>query len=500
MKLTLNKDEFIAAAKSANLITISTELTMDLDTPVSIYYKLVGDKKGYIMESVDTTQQQFGRYSFIGGEPFVRVQVFADKLLVSENGLMKSIAGAPHETMKAYAARFTPSAADGEALPLVHGGLAGYFTYETAATFDRVRGVELDDEQLLGQFMMCRYLVVYDALKNSAQLHYLADIRAGEDTGELYDAIVERLAAMRARLAAPFTPPAAEPAKRKTPVDFMARYKTAPKDFLNVIDTIKEHIYAGDIFQAVPSFRFCEKITRPAFLFYRRLRQVNPSPYMFYYNFGEVKLVGASPEMLIKVSGKTVYTYPIAGTRKRGKNDEEDARLAADLRSDEKECAEHAMLVDLARNDLGRISVPGTVRVPKLMEVERFSHVSHMVSSVVGEIAPAYTPMDVLRATFPAGTVSGAPKLRAMEIIHEQEKENRGFYAGTVGYMDFRGNMDMCITLRTMCIENDDMAVIQSGAGIVKDSVPEKEYLEILQKAKALFEVVEEVENNAAFA
>ena len=500
MKLTLNKDEFIAAAKSANLITISTELTMDLDTPVSIYYKLVGDKTGYIMESVDTTQQQFGRYSFIGGEPFVRVQVFADKLLVSENGLMKSIAGAPHETMKAYAARFTPSAADGEALPLVHGGLAGYFTYETAATFDRVRGVELDDEQLLGQFMMCRYLVVYDALKNSAQLHYLADIRTGEDTGELYDAIVERLAAMRARLAAPFTPPAAEPAKRKTPVDFMARYKTAPKDFLNVIDTIKEHIYAGDIFQAVPSFRFCEKITRPAFLFYRRLRQVNPSPYMFYYNFGEVKLVGASPEMLIKVSGKTVYTYPIAGTRKRGKNDEEDALLAADLRSDEKECAEHAMLVDLARNDLGRISVPGTVRVPKLMEVERFSHVSHMVSSVVGEIAPTYTPMDVLRATFPAGTVSGAPKLRAMEIIHEQEKENRGFYAGTVGYMDFRGNMDMCITLRTMCIENDDTAVIQSGAGIVKDSVPEKEYLEILQKAKALFEVVEEVENNAAFA
>ena len=500
MKLTLNKEDFIAAAKTANIITISTELTMDLDTPVSIYYKLVGDKKGYIMESVDTTQQQFGRYSFIGGEPFVRVQVFADKLLVSENGLMKSIAGAPHETMKAYAARFTPSVADGEALPLVHGGLAGYFTYETAATFDRVRGVELDDEQLLGQFMMCRYLVVYDALKNSAQLHYLADIRTGEDTGELYDAIVERLAAMRARLAAPFTPPAAEPAKRKTPVDFMARYKTAPKDFLNVIDTIKEHIYAGDIFQAVPSFRFREKITRPAFLFYRRLRQVNPSPYMFYYNFGEVKLVGASPEMLIKVSGKTVYTYPIAGTRKRGKNDEEDALLAADLRSDEKECAEHAMLVDLARNDLGRISVPGSVRVPKLMEVERFSHVSHMVSSVVGTISPVYTPMDVLRATFPAGTVSGAPKLRAMEIIHEQEKENRGFYAGTVGYMDFRGNMDMCITLRTMCIENDDTAIIQSGAGIVKDSVPEKEYLEILQKAKALFEVVEEVENNAAFA
>ena len=500
MKLSLSKEDFIAAAKHANLITVSTELTMDLDTPVSIYYKLVGDKKGYIMESVDTTQQQFGRYSFIGGEPFVRVQVFADKLLVSENGLMKSITGAPHETMKAYAARFTPARTDDASLPLVHGGLAGYFTYETAATFDRVRGVYLDGEQLLGQFMMCRYLVVYDALRNAAQLHYLADIREGDDTAELYDTIAEHLAAMRTRLAAPFTPPAAPASKRSTPVDFMARYGEAPGDFLATIDTIKEHIYAGDIFQAVPSFRFRAKISRPAFLFYRRLRQVNPSPYMFYYNFGEVKLVGASPEMLIKVSGDTVYTYPIAGTRKRGKNDEEDALLAADLRSDEKECAEHAMLVDLARNDLGRISVPGSVRVPKLMEIERFSHVSHMVSSVVGEIAPAYAPMDVLRATFPAGTVSGAPKLRAMEIIHEEEQEPRGFYAGTVGYMDFRGNMDMCITLRTMCIENDDTAIIQSGAGIVKDSVPEKEYLEILQKAKALFEVVEEVENNAAFA
>ncbi|WP_315437677.1 chorismate-binding protein, partial [uncultured Selenomonas sp.] len=358
MKLSLTKEEFIAAAKAANLITVSTELTMDLDTPVSIYYKLVGEKKGYIMESVDTTQQQFGRYSFIGGEPFVRVQVFADKLLINENGLMKSITGAPHDTMKAYAAHFTPAVTAEETLPLVHGGLAGYFTYETAATFDRVRGVEIGAEELLGQFMMCRYLVVYDALKNSAHLHYLADVREGDDAGELYDAVTERLAAMRARLAAPFTPLAAAESRRKEPVDFMARYGKAPASFLHTIDTIKEHIYAGDIFQAVPSFRFREKITRPAFLFYRRLRQVNPSPYMFYYNFGEVKLVGASPEMLIKVSSSTVYTYPIAGTRKRGKTDEEDALLALDLRSDEKECAEHAMLVDLARNDLGRISVP----------------------------------------------------------------------------------------------------------------------------------------------
>ncbi|MFC2342007.1 MAG: anthranilate synthase component I, partial [Selenomonas artemidis] len=208
MKLTPRKEDFISYSKTANLITVSTELTMDLDTPVSVYYKLVGEKKGYIMESVDTTQQQFGRYSFIGGEPFVRVQVFADKLIVNENGLMKVVEGAPHETMKTYAARFTPAVPAGEEpLPLVHGGLAGYFTYETAATFDRVRGVALGGEDLLGQFMMCRWLVVCDALRGSAHLHYLADIKEGDDPAELYDMIRTRIAEMRVRLAAPFSPP-----------------------------------------------------------------------------------------------------------------------------------------------------------------------------------------------------------------------------------------------------------------------------------------------------
>ena len=216
------------------------------------------------------------------------------------------------------------------------------------------------------------------------------------------------------------------------------------------------------------------------------------TPVSVYY-----KLVGASPEMLVKVAGDTVYTYPIAGTRRRGRDDAEDTALAKDLKGDTKECAEHSMLVDLARNDIGRISEPGTVRVTKLRQVEYFSHVMHMVSEVVGKLKKGYTPMDVLRATFPAGTVSGAPKLRAMEIINELEPVKRNSYSGTVGYMDFCGNMDMCITLRTMRIENDDTAVIQSGAGIVADSVPEKEYQEILQKSKALFEVVEEVENDA---
>ena len=494
MVLQPTLERFETLAKTKNLIAVQTELNMDLDTPVSLYYKLVGEEKGFILESVDTTHQQFGRYSFIGAEPFARLQVFKDKLMIKENDLMKCIDGAPVDTLKSYMARYAPALEDGE-IPLINGGMVGYLNYEVVSTFDRVRGLELGEEELLGQFMICRILVVYDALKNNARLICLADLKKGEPWA-IYQEIEAKLRAIKERLAAPLVLHEAAPTARKEPVDFLAKFKDAPEDFLQAIHKAKEHIFAGDIFQVVPSRQFREKITKPCFHFYRRLRQVNPSPYMFYFNFGGVKLVGASPEMLVKVAGDNVYTYPIAGTRRRGANAAEDAALKAELKADAKECAEHAMLVDLARNDIGRISEPGSVHVTKLREVENFSHVMHMVSEVVGKLRAGYTPMDVLRATFPAGTVSGAPKLRAMEIIHELEPVPRNSYSGTVGYMDFCGNMDMCITLRTMRIEHDDTAIIQSGAGIVADSVPVKEYQEILQKSKALFEVVEEVEND----
>ncbi|MBR2179950.1 MAG: anthranilate synthase component I family protein [Selenomonadaceae bacterium] len=485
-------------AEKSNLIAVSTNINMDLDTPVSIYYKLVNEDKGFILESVDTTHQAFGRYSFIGAEPFVRLQVFKDKLMIKEGDLMKSIEGDPVSTINRYMSAYKPARLD-KILPLANGGMVGYFNFEVAATFDRVRGVELGDEELLGQFMICKILVVYDALKNSAQLIYLADVRNRDNLDEFYNEIVDKINDLKSKLAVPLKLTEAHTQRlkvRKDTVDFNAKYGEAPQDFIDAINKAKEHIFAGDIFQVVPSRQFREKITKPAFLFYRRLRQVNPSPYMFYFNFGSVKLVGASPEMLVKVAGSTVYTYPIAGTRRRGQDEAEDAALATELQSDIKECAEHSMLVDLARNDLGRISEAGTVKVPKYRTVEYFSHVMHMVSSVTGTLHNNYTPMDVLKATFPAGTVSGAPKLRAMEIINSLEPIKRNAYAGTVGYMDFCGNMDMCITLRTMRIENDDTAVIQAGAGIVADSVPINEYKEILQKAKALFEVVEEVEND----
>ena len=488
-------EKFRELAKTANLIALSAEVSMDLDTPVSIYYKLVGEKKGFILESVDTSHQNLGRYSFIGAEPVVRMQVFKDKLMIKENDLMRCINGSPVETIKRYMEGYKPAVED-KLLPLANGGLVGYLNYEIVSTFDRVRGLEAGEEELLGQFMLCRVMVVFDQLKNSARLLYLVDTK--ENLEETYAAAKEKMAALLQRLEEPVRVPAVKSVQRTEKVDFLRRYEKAPEEFLSAIRTAKEHIFAGDIFQIVPSRQFRERITKPSFCFYRRLRQVNPSPYMFYLNFDRVKLVGASPEMLVKVSGDKIYTYPIAGTRKRGRNEEEDAALAADLQADTKECAEHSMLVDLARNDIGRISEPGTVQVTKLRQIERFSHVVHMVSEIIGRLKPEYTPMDVLKACFPAGTVSGAPKLRAMEIIRELEPVRRDTYAGTVGYMDFCGNMDMCITLRTMRIENDETAVIQSGAGIVADSVPEKEYQEILQKSKALFEVVEEVENDVA--
>ena len=494
MQIKPSLETFTALAETANLIAVSTELNMDMDTPVSVYYKLVDEQKGFILESVDTTQQQFGRYSFIGAEPFARLQVYKDKLMIKENDRMKCITGDPVTTIKQYMDRFHPALEDKD-LPLANGGMVGYLNYEIVATFDRVRGLDLDEEELLGEFMICRVLVVFDALKNNARLIYLADVK-DKDPATVYEESRERMAAVQQKLAGPVCAHPAETLPRREPVDFLKKFGQAPAEFLAAIRQAKEHIFAGDIFQVVPSRQFREKITKPCFHFYRRLRQVNPSPYMFYFNFGRVKLVGASPEMLVKVAGDEVYTYPIAGTRRRGADASEDAQLAQSLKADIKEVAEHSMLVDLARNDIGRISEAGSVRVTKLRQVEYFSHVMHMVSEVVGRLRQGYTPMDVLQATFPAGTVSGAPKLRAMEIIHELEPVRRGTYSGTVGYMDFAGNMDMCITLRTMRIEHDDTAVIQSGAGIVADSVPEKEYQEILQKSKAMFEVVEEVEND----
>lgn len=492
MQVKPSKEEFSKLAKQGNIVAVAAEVSTDLDTPVSIYYKLVGEEKGFMLESA-TINQQFGRFSFIGTEPLAEIDVFKGRIIIKGKGGNTVISGSPVDALKVYLAGFD-TAAQEAVLPLMNGGAVGYFNYEVVSTFDRIRGLDVADDQILGQFMICRIMIVVDHFKNTSQIVCLAEVGADSSAGEVYEAARQKIMAVKARLQQTVQPAPVVP-KRGEKLDFQKKYGQVTPEFLEMIRRGKAYITAGDAFQIVLSEQFRCQVTQPAFNFYRRLRQVNPSAYMFYLNFGSKKLIGASPEMLVKISGDMVYTYPIAGSRRRGATAAEDEVLAAELCADTKECAEHAMLVDLSRNDVGRISYPGTVKVQKMMQVEKFSHIMHLVSEVCGQVRKEYTALDVLRACFPAGTLSGAPKLRAMEIIQELEGKERNAYAGTVGYLDFSGNMDMCITIRTMRLEGKE-AFVQAGAGIVADSVAESEYKEALQKAGALFQVIEEVENH----
>ncbi|WP_378955056.1 anthranilate synthase component I [Pelosinus sp. sgz500959] len=487
MRAYPEKDEFCKLAEKHNILPVYTELLTDMETPVSLYYKLVGDEVGFILESAETNKT-FGRYSFIGAAPFATVTARQEYSEIKSGKKTVKVEGSPTTVLRDFMQTF--SFPDLPGLPPFTGGGVGYFAYESVATWERIRGMQTPEETVLSELLFCQVIVVMDHLTHSIKLMYLARVEPGKAVDEIYDKTVAELKEWIKKLRQPAVYPQdnmAMPRQGESlPIDEIAQEK-----FTSIVEKAKEHILAGDIFQVVLSQQFRSKLKKHPFSLYRRLRQVNPSPYMFYINFGERKLVGASPEMLVKLSGEEVLTYPIAGTRPRGKDGEEDALLAAELLADTKEKAEHAMLVDLGRNDIGRISLPGTVQVRRMMEIEKFSHVMHMVSEVAGRIHPKFKAVDVLSACFPAGTVSGAPKARAMEIIHDLENLQRGPYAGAVGYLDFKGNMDTCITIRTMVIDGDEV-VIQTGAGIVADSVPEKEYLEVLQKAKVLFQVIGE--------
>lgn len=495
MQFSPSKEVFIERAAAANMVAVAAEISTDMETPVSLYYKLVGKDIGFIFESVDTNKN-FGRFSFIGAEPFAQLKVYKNHADIMQAESQMTLQGAPADTVKAYMAQFQIPDIAAE-LPLMNGGAIGYFAYESIGTFERIRGLEIPDDMVLGEFLLCRVLVVMDHLKHTSKLICLSQIAKAKQAEAVYEETIEKLKAVYTKLQQAAMPISAvtkqQTAKHKQ--SFEERFGKLNKEYMDKVVAAKKYIVAGDIFQIVPSHQFQCKINKPPFYLYRRLRQINPSPYMFYINFGGRKLIGSSPEMLVKVSGDIVYTYPIAGTRKRGKDAAEDAVLSKELLADTKECAEHAMLVDLGRNDIGRISKPGTVEVTKLMQIEKFSHVMHMVSEVKGTVKAEYAALDVLKACFPAGTVSGAPKVRAMEIIHELETTARSTYAGCTGYIDFNGNMDMCITIRTIRVDGNT-AFIQAGGGIVADSVPENEYREILQKAQAMFQVVEEVEDD----
>ena len=481
------KEDFCQLAEKHNILPVYTQLLTDMETPVSLYYKLVGDDVGFILESA-ATGKNFGRYSFIGTAPFATVTARRQySEIITGEGTLR-VEGAPVEVLRNFMKEF--SFPDLPNLPPLTGGGVGYFAYECVGTWERVRGLDIPEDMVLSQLLFCQVIIIMDHLTHSTKLLYLARMESGKTPGEVYHEATIQLAKWIEKLRKPVALPQDNTTIPKLGKSLVID-EEAQQKFISIVKQAKEHIVAGDIFQVVLSEQFCSKLKKHPFALYRRLRQVNPSAYMFYINFGQRKLVGASPEMLVKLSGGIATTYPIAGARPRGKDVAEDERLAVELLADPKERAEHAMLVDLARNDIGRVSLPGTVKVKQMMKIEKFSHIMHIVSEVAGRINPKFAALDVLTACFPAGTLSGAPKVRAMEIINHFETVRRGPYGGAVGYLDFRGNMDTCITIRTMVIDGDEV-VVQAGAGIVADSVPEKEYQEVLHKARVLFEVIGE--------
>lgn len=492
MKILSSQEEFCKLAQDYNIVPVFAELSTDMETPISVYYKLVGDDVGFILESVETGKN-FGRYSFIGAQPFAALSSTCTATTITSDQETTCLAGPPLKLLQKFFDRYSfPPLTD---LPPFLGGAVGHLSYEAVSTFERIRGMAVPDDMIVGEFLFCRVIVIMDHLTNVTRLVYLARNQQGTAASTAYEQACQQLSEVADKLDQAVVYPEFSnvPSNQADSKATAAAALPSQARYVAMVKQAKEYIAAGDVFQVVLSQQFCRKLNKHPFAIYRRLRQVNPSPYMFYINFGDRKLVGASPEMLVKVADGKVMTCPIAGARPRGQTSEADAKLAEELLADSKERAEHAMLVDLGRNDIGRVSLPGTVEVVKLMEVGRFSHVMHLISEVTGTLDPKYTALDTLAACFPAGTLSGAPKVRAMEIINELEQDQRGFYAGAIGYVDFRGNLDTCIAIRTLLIEGDQM-ITRNGAGIVADSIPETEYQETLNKGKALFQVMDEGE------
>jgi anthranilate synthase component 1 len=422
--------------------------------------------------------ERLARYSFIGAEPVrvIRADGRTDPLLAVEEEL----------------ARIHPVPVPG--LPRFHGGAVGYLAYDAVRHFERLPTPAADP---LGVpeavFMLTDTLLVFDHLRH--RIKVLSHARVDGNVDRAYAEAVDRIEALVERLNG--ETPRRLPRRHldgRSPEGAEVQSNLSPDRYLAMVERAKEYIAAGDIIQVVLAQRLSRRTTAHPFSVYRALRAINPSPYMYFLHLAECDIVGASPEMLVRVEDGVVETHPIAGTRPRGTTEEEDAALEAELRADEKERAEHIMLLDLGRNDIGRVSAPGSVRVTQLMDVERYSHVMHLVSHVQGRLRPGLSQFDALRACFPAGTVSGAPKIRAMEIIAELEPDRRGPYAGAVGYFSFGGNLDTAITIRTMVMKQG-LATVQAGGGIVADSVPELEFQESINKASAVLRAIEVAED-----
>jgi anthranilate synthase component 1 len=483
----MTEDEFLALARAGhNRIPLQLETLADLDTPLSIYLKLANRPGSYLLESV-IGGERFGRYSIVGLPAREWLEVRGHRVRRTRDGVEVDAreAADPLAYIDEYLRSFRAAAPAG-ALRFA-GGLAGYFGYDTVAYVEPRLGrsakpdpLGLPDIRLL----LSEELAVVDNL--SGKLHLI--VYADPSQPGAYAHAQRRLQELRAQLRKPAQLPSHAPRPALEP----PRSNIAESAFYEAVARCKRYIEEGDIFQVQISQRIAQAFPYSPVNLYRSLRSINPSPYMFYFEFGDAQVVGASPEILVRREGDKVTLRPIAGTRRRGATPEKDLEMERELLGDPKERAEHVMLIDLGRNDVGRIAKVGSVKVTETMVVERYSHVMHMVSNVEGMVDPALTPMELLRATFPAGTVTGAPKVRSMEIIEELEPEKRGIYAGAAGYLGFNGNIDLAIAIRTGVVK-DGTLYVQAAAGIVADSIPENEWLETRNKARALLAAAEQV-------
>lgn len=489
MNIHPSRDAFVALSAQGNVIPVYADLMADFETPVSAYAKLKDAGPSYLLESVEGGEN-LSRYSFLGCRPRKVFVCGAETTEIRVAGGPTRTIPTPRdplvlieEEMRGY----RPVALPG--LPRFTGGAVGFIGYEYVTRVEPTVPAAPKDELKtpLLYFMLSDSLLIFDRAKQTLRLCVNAHVRDGGSAAAAYDAAVTELRELYAILRHPreLAPaPLVDTPKLTVPPGNFTQ-----SAFERVVTDGKEYIRSGDIIQFVPSQRFARPFDRSALDLYRALRTVNPSPYMFILEAGDFSIVGASPEVHVRLTDGLVEIRPIAGTRKRGSTHDEDLALEKELLADEKERAEHLMLVDLARNDIGRVCRYGTVKVPEMMVVERYSHVMHIVSQVEGQIAPGKSAYDLMRATFPAGTVSGAPKIRAMQIIAQYEPSQRGFYAGALGYVGYDGNMDTCIMLRTALLKGGNI-YIQAGAGVVADSVPSSEYQETVSKASALLKAV----------
>ena len=482
--------EFKEKSKQGNLIPVYKEVLADLDTPVSAYMKMCGGEYSFLLESVEGGEK-WARYCFLGFDPSIIISIKGNEVVVEKNGQAKSILitqGNPLVGLKDILARYQP--VDVEGLPRFSGGAVGFVSYDMVRSFEDLPEDTVDDLQVPdARFVITDTLLIFDNVAQTIKIVSNAHVD-NENIEESYNQAVKNIDAIEKKLRTSL--PVDVNNKKSPKIDSLNCIESNFKKehFINSVQKIKNYILEGDVIQVVLAQRLKFNISKDPFTIYRALRSINPSPYMYYLKFGDLEIVGSSPEILVRLEGEKIEVRPIAGTRKRGQSEEEDQALENDLLNDEKELAEHIMLVDLGRNDVGRVAKINSVSVNEKFTIERYSHVMHIVSNVQGELKKGLDSYDVLAATFPAGTLSGAPKVRAMEVIEELEPTRRGLYGGAVGYISFNGNMDTAIAIRTLLIKNKT-AYLGVGAGIVADSIAENEFEETMNKGKALLKAIE---------